>query len=183
MHCQYEGQAARHINTIGKDFIITVNSEHKVDIFKRGDPRRIKELEIEYMRYSIVSGSHLFIGTEEKLLYMVDTKTFTVIDKIATQNFVFTMSMIDKTTLICGQYQGFVDIIKIEGQNLEKIFQARSFSANVYKIVQTDQPNTFAFGCGDGLFFGTFDNYQQQLVISEEQAMPGKYITQICSLG
>lgn len=102
MHCQYEGQAARHINTIGKDFIITVNSEHKVDIFKRGDPRRIKELEIEYMRYSIVSGSHLFIGTEEKLLYMVDTKTFTVIDKIATQNFVFTMSMIDKTTLICG---------------------------------------------------------------------------------
>ena len=54
MHCQYEGQAARHINTVGRDYIITVNSEHKVDIFKRGNPQRVKELDIEYMRFSLV---------------------------------------------------------------------------------------------------------------------------------
>lgn len=138
MHCQYEGQAARHINTVGRDYIITVNSEHKVDVFKRGNPQRIKELDIEYMRFSIVVGSYLFIGTEEKLLYMVDTKSFNIVDKISTQNFIFTISMIDKGTLICGQYQGFIDIIKIQGQNLAKIYQARSFNTNVYKIVQTD---------------------------------------------
>jgi hypothetical protein len=113
MHCQYEGQAARHINTVGRDYIITVNNEHKVDIFKRGHQQRVKELDIEYMRFSIVVGTYLFIGTEEKLLYLVDTKNFNILDKIATQNFVFTMSMIDKSTLICGQYQGFVDVIKI----------------------------------------------------------------------
>lgn len=90
------------------------------------------------MRFSIVIGSYLFIGTEEKLLYMVDTKSFNIVDKISTQNFIFTISMIDKGTLICGQYQGFIDIIKIQGQNLAKIYQARSFNTNVYKIVQTD---------------------------------------------
>lgn len=54
------------------------------------------------MRFSIVVGSYLFIGTEEKMLYMVDTKSFNIVDKLPTQNFVFTVSVIDKTTLICG---------------------------------------------------------------------------------
>lgn len=62
----------------------------------------MKELDIEYMRFSIVVGGYLFIGTEEKMLYMIDTKTFNIIDKLPTQNFVFTISAIDKTTLICG---------------------------------------------------------------------------------
>lgn len=81
-HCQYEGQAARHINTVGRDFIITVNNEHKIDIFKRGNQQRVKELDIEYMRFSLVVGQLLFIGTEEKLLYMVDSRNFNIIDKI-----------------------------------------------------------------------------------------------------
>ncbi len=75
-----------------------------MDVFKLGTPYRVKELDIEYMRFSIVVGAHLFIGTEEKLLYMVETKNFNIVDKISTQNFVFTISMIDKSTLICGQY-------------------------------------------------------------------------------
>jgi len=74
------------------------------------------------MRFSIVVGGNLFIGTEEKLLYMVDAKTFSIVDKISTQNFVFTVSVIDKTTLICGQYQGFIDVIKVEGKQLAKMY-------------------------------------------------------------
>jgi hypothetical protein len=37
------------------------------------------------------------------------------------------------------------------------VSEAQLFTANVYKIVQTDQANTFAFGCGNGLFFATYD--------------------------
>ena len=40
VHCSYSGQAARHINSVGEDFLITVNAEHKVDVFKRGDPKK-----------------------------------------------------------------------------------------------------------------------------------------------
>jgi hypothetical protein len=36
------------------------------------------------MRFSIVVGTYLFIGTEEKLLYMVDAKNFSIVDKIST---------------------------------------------------------------------------------------------------
>jgi hypothetical protein len=55
-----------------------------VDIFRRGEPKRYKELDIEYMRYSLVIDQLLFIGTEEKLLYMVDTSSFKILDKIST---------------------------------------------------------------------------------------------------
>lgn len=53
IHCQYTGQAARHINIVSEDYIIAVNSEHKVDVFQRGNPRKLKTLDIEYMRYSL----------------------------------------------------------------------------------------------------------------------------------
>ena len=36
VHCIYNGQAARHINTVGSEFIICVNSDHLVDVFRRG---------------------------------------------------------------------------------------------------------------------------------------------------
>lgn len=83
---------------------MVVNSEHKVDVFKRGDPRKIKTLDIEYMRYSLVLGDILFIGTEEKTLYMLDALTFELLDRIMTQSYIFTMQEIDMKTIICGQY-------------------------------------------------------------------------------
>jgi hypothetical protein len=75
VHCQFYGHAARHLNCFD-DFIIVVNSEHKVDVFKRGQSQRVKTLEIEYMRFSVKLGNRLYIGTEEKLLYLVDAVSF-----------------------------------------------------------------------------------------------------------
>jgi len=54
------------------------------------------------------------------------------------------------------------------------------FSSNVYKIVNAGKTNEFAFGCGDGLFFATYDGKWQ---LAEDSILAGKYITQICSLG
>ena len=99
---------------------------------------------------------------------MIDTSSFEVLDKMSTQSFVFTIEQIDSKTLVCGQYQGFIDIIQfsIDNQELTKLIQMRPFQANIYKIVQTEQPLSFAFGCGNGLFFGTYDIRNQQLVLS-----------------
>lgn len=102
VHCQYDGQAARHINQINDDFIIVVNSEHKVDVFKRGDPRKIKTFDIEYMRYSLVVENYLFIGTEEKLLYLIDVETLEVIDQIQTQSYIFSIAKVNRNTVVCG---------------------------------------------------------------------------------
>ena len=84
VHCQYVGQAARHMNVVGEDHILVVNGDHKVDVFKRGDNRKIKTLDIEYMRYSLVMHNLLLIGTEEKMLYLVDALTFDILDRIMT---------------------------------------------------------------------------------------------------
>ena len=36
VHCKFDGQAARHLNTIGSEYIITANENHAVEIYKRG---------------------------------------------------------------------------------------------------------------------------------------------------
>ena len=53
-------------------------------------------------------------------------------------------------------------------------------SGNVYKIISTDQPNEFCFGCGNGMYFATFNN--DQFALSDEKIFTGKYVTQIVLL-
>ena len=101
------------MNVIGDDHILVVNSEHRVDVFKRGDARKVKTLDIEYMRYSLVMHNLLFIGTEEKMLYLVDALTFEILDRIMTQSYIFTMCRIDDCTIVCGEYQGNTDVIRV----------------------------------------------------------------------
>lgn len=79
-----------------------VNPNHKTDVFRRGDPKKFKTLDIEYMRYSLVLDNHLFIGTEEKMLYWVDMDTMEIVDKIETQSYIFSISKINQNTIVCG---------------------------------------------------------------------------------
>lgn len=71
-------------------------------MYKRGEARKIKTLEISFMRYSLVVNELLFIGTEEKMIYMIDTKTFEIVDAIETQQYVFSIASLDHGTIICG---------------------------------------------------------------------------------
>jgi hypothetical protein len=70
----------------------------------RGEAQKIKTLEITYMRYSLVVDDLLFIGTEEKMIYMVDTISFEIIDRMHTQSYVFSIAALDRSTIVCGQY-------------------------------------------------------------------------------
>lgn len=110
------------MNVVGEDHILVVNGEHRVDVFKRGDARKVKTLDIEYMRYSLVMHNLLFIGTEEKMLYLVDALTFEILDRIMTQSYIFTMCRLDDCTVVCGEYQGNIDVIRVrKGEQLVKI--------------------------------------------------------------
>ena len=71
-----------HINEVGNDFYLVVNDNYSVDVYSRSSSKKVKTLDVEYMRYSIVMDGLLFIGTEEKILYMLDLQTFDVIDRI-----------------------------------------------------------------------------------------------------
>jgi len=61
----------------------------------RGEAKKIKTLEITYMRYSLVVEDLLFIGTEEKMIYMIDTRTFEIVSSIETQQYVFSIVALD----------------------------------------------------------------------------------------
>lgn len=47
------------------------------------------------MRYSLVVEDLLFIGTEEKMIYMIDTRTFEIVSSIETQQYVFSIAALD----------------------------------------------------------------------------------------
>ena len=96
------GNAARHINSVGADYFIAVNIDNQVDVFKRGEARKIKTLEISFMRYSLVVDDLLFIGTEEKTIYMLETRTFEILDRIETQHYVFSIAALAQNIIICG---------------------------------------------------------------------------------
>ena len=117
--------------------------------------QKVKTLEIEYMRCSLHHDNHLFIGTEEEMIFMISLPDFTILDRFITQSYVFSIEALDKTRLVVGQYQGFIDILQISSEEgkLSKLQQVRPFTANVYKIVSLGDGN-LVFGCGNGLFFG-----------------------------
>ena len=166
---------------VGDDHILVVNSEHKVDVFKRGDPRKVKTLDIEYMRYSLVVGNLLFVGTEEKMLYLVDALTFELLDRIMTNSYIFTICAIDEQTVVCGEYQGNIDVLRVKKhEQMVKIHSTKLLTGNVYKIVKTDRPNEFCFGCGNGMYFGTFEH--EKFFLGEDKIFAGKYVTQLCLL-
>ena len=58
---------------------------------------------------------------------------------------------------------------------------SKLLTGNVYKIVKTDRPNEFCFGCGNGMFFGVFEN-QEKFILGEDKIFAGKYVTQVCLL-
>lgn len=181
VHCAYMGQAARHINMVDGEHLLVVNSEHKVDVFKRGDASKLKTLDIEYMRYSMVVGSLLFIGTEEKMLYMLDALTFEILDRLQTQSFIFTMAAIDNETIVTGEYQGYVDVVVVKNNSsMVKTNQQKLLTGNIYKIIKTDRPKELAFGCGNGLFFAKWNGFN--FILGDELVFSGKYVTQICLL-
>ena len=68
----------------------------------RGNMKKLKTLEVEYMRCSLHVKDVVFIGTEEKLCYMVETTNFSTLAKIATQSYVFSIALVDPKTIVCG---------------------------------------------------------------------------------
>ena len=48
-------------------------------------------------------------------------------------------------------------------------------SHNVYKIIKTDRPNEYCFGCGDGMYFADYEN--DEFILSNERLFEGLYVT------
>lgn len=90
---------------------------------------------------------------------MIDLESLEILDRIETQSYIFSICRIDDNTIVCGQYQGFVDVLRVTKKlNLQKISEQKLLTGNIYKIIETERADEFAFGCGNGMFFATFEN-------------------------
>ena len=68
------------------------------------------------------------------------------------------MCQLSKDTLMCGQYQGYVDVIQVKNHStLHGVSREKLLTGNIYKIIKTDRSKEYAFGCGNGLYFAEYD--------------------------
>ena len=44
-------------------------------------------------------------------------------------------------------------------------------------MIKTDRPNEFCFGCGNGMFFGIFE--EDKFTLGDDKIFTGKYVTQV----
>ena len=61
-----------------------------------------------------------------------------------------------------------------------KIYQSKLLTGNIYKVIKTDRPNEFCFGCGNGMFFGIFE--EDKFTLGDDKIFTGKYVTQVSLL-
>ena len=111
-------------------------------------------------------------------MYLVDALTFEILDRIMTQSYIFTMCCVDESTILCGEYQGNIDVIRVrKHEQLIKINSQKLLQGNIYKMIKTDRPNEYCFGCGNGMFFATYEN--EKFILGEDKIFAGKYVTQM----
>ena len=52
---------------------------------------------------------------------------------------------------------------------------SKLLSGNIYKMVKTDRPNEYCFGCGNGMYFAVFEN--ERFTLGDDKIFTGKYVT------
>ena len=56
-----------------------------------------------------------------------------------------------------------------------KVHHSKLLSGNIYKMVKTDRPNEYCFGCGNGMYFAVFEN--ERFTLGDDKIFTGKYVT------
>jgi len=72
-----------------------------------------------------------------------------------------------------------VDVVKVsKTRQMVKLSEQKLLTGNIYKIIETERPDEYAFGCGNGMFFASFDG--ERFKAGKDSIFKGKYVTQIC---
>ena len=100
--------AATHINLVNipnstTSYIIANNAKGKIDVIEKGKSSPYKQLNIDSMHCSLVTGQYLIIGSHSKLYLLDLAQDFQILSSLHVTRHIFSICASNAFTIICGQ--------------------------------------------------------------------------------
>jgi len=110
-----------HIQTIGRDFLLVSFLNEVVNVYRQDTKEFLKRLHVGHLFSSLVHDDIVLLGSFASVIILA-SESMEVIAQIPTQNSVFSLCMFDETTFLCGQYDGFMDVVSTVDSQLRTMF-------------------------------------------------------------
>jgi hypothetical protein len=99
---------------------------------------------------------HVFVGCTSGLLLRVDPVSFFVTMRIKLNKHIFCMLQMDDDTLLCGQLQGYLDLVRISDGEVLLSEKLKHKTGNIISMVKSkSRPNEVTLATQKGIFFAT----------------------------
>lgn len=168
-------QGIYHINTVGNEFLIVSFLNEVVNIYRQDTKAFVKRLQTGHLFSSLVFEDIVLLGSFASVIILA-VENCEVIAQIPSQNSVFSLCMFDETTFLCGQYDGYFDIVTTINNQLTTVFQGQLDKIDdIYNIQKTSWPEEIVICGAKGIFFGRVK--ENNLFLTTEVYVSGQWVT------
>lgn len=105
------------------------------------------------LRSTLQVRSYIFAGFSNGLLQRLDSETLEVGIEIKLHTHVFCIEQFDEDHIICGQMNGWVDLVRIDDGAIVLSKELRHVTGNITMIVRTGKGSEVMLGTQRGIYF------------------------------
>jgi hypothetical protein len=105
------------------------------------------------LRSTLVIGDYLFTGFSNGLLLRQDRDSFQTDIEITLHTHIFCIEQLDDDHIICGQMNGWVDVVRISDGEVVCSKELKHITGNVTMIARTHTKNEIMLGTQRGVYF------------------------------
>lgn len=121
----------------------------KIGIIDESGLNKLHELPLpegNALRSTLQVRSFIFAGYSNGLLQRLDSETLEVGAEIKLHSHIFCIELFDDEHIICGQMNGWVDLVRIEDSQVMISKELRHVTGNITMIVRTGRSNEVMLG-------------------------------------
>lgn len=105
------------------------------------------------LRSSLTVGSYLFTGHENGTLQRIDLDKMEIEYIVSLHAHIFSMEQLDREHIVCGQMNGWIDVVQIETGDIVCSKQLQHITGNITILKKTDRENEIMLGTSRGVYF------------------------------
>ena len=145
-------------------------AQNNVDILKKDDLSLVGSLKTDNNAvFSIAAhGLKLFAGCDKNNLFVFEIDTLKRVKDIKSTSIIYCFHFLDYNTLLCGQRDGYIQIISMNNLNKIQNFHLERTS-HIIQVNKTSRPNEIVLATSKGLFFAEIVDYgEYKVTLSDE---------------
>lgn len=105
------------------------------------------------LRSALRVGDYIFSGYSNGLLHRMDADTLEVNMEIQLHTHIFCIEQFDKKHIICGQMNGWIDLVRIEDGKICLSKELKHVTGNITTILPTGRDHEVMLGTQRGIYF------------------------------